>query len=136
MTNFILVLLLSTVAFGYPSKPDDSITKPHYCTQADKDFSEFRYQEKIAVCKRKVTDATKAAVYNSYNVPQVERKEYTVDHLVPLSMGGSNNKLNLWPQHRSISTARLESELYKKLKGGEIKRSEAVDQLLKVKYGR
>ena len=47
---------------------------------------------------RKVTDATKQAVYRAYGILQHRRGSYEIDHLVPLELGGSNVRANLFPE--------------------------------------
>lgn len=69
-------------------------------------------------------------MYTTYNIPAIERKDYTVDHLLPLSIGGSNQITSLWPQHKSISTAKLEGLIYNKLEKSVISYKEAVDAVL------
>ena len=40
----------------------------------------------------------KRAVYASYGITHWQKGEYEVDHLISLSLGGSNSQKNLWPQ--------------------------------------
>lgn len=51
---------------------------------------------------RSVSAATRKKVFAAYNLPNNSRVEcaqgYEVDHLVSLSLGGSNSIKNLWPQ--------------------------------------
>lgn len=44
------------------------------------------------------SQATVNAVYASYGVAAGSESSYPIDHLVPLSLGGSNDPANLWPQ--------------------------------------
>lgn len=44
------------------------------------------------------SQATVDAVYAAYGVPSSSTDSYPIDHLVPLSLGGSNDSANLWPQ--------------------------------------
>ena len=30
------------------------------------------------------------------------RGDFKIDHFIPLSIGGSNDESNLWPQHKSV----------------------------------
>jgi len=47
---------------------------------------------------RHVTAATKRAVYAEYHITHRAPREYEVDHLISLELGGSNSIRNLWPQ--------------------------------------
>ncbi len=132
MLNSILAILI-TVA--YPLTPNPNVTSPHNCTKKDKDYKETRYVN-VDICKRNVSSNRKGSVYYSYKIPKGERSQYTIDHLVPLSLGGSNNLRNLWPQHKSISSAKYENEIYNKLLKGEISYQEALNKILDFKYKR
>jgi hypothetical protein len=132
MKQFILSLFLSNPLMVYPTGPNQS-TFPHFCSKKDPDFLEIRYQAKVAVCKRSVSSSTKAQVYEDYSIPVSDQKSYTIDHLVPLSMGGSNNRWNLWPQHKDISTANYEGELYRSLNSAKISHQEALNSILEKK---
>jgi len=47
---------------------------------------------------RHVSGKTKAAVYAEYGIPKARRRDYEVDHLIPLELGGTNDIKNLWAQ--------------------------------------
>ena len=47
---------------------------------------------------RDVPIKEKRAVYASYGITHWQKGEYEVDHLISLSLGGSNSQKNLWPQ--------------------------------------
>jgi hypothetical protein len=52
----------------------------------------------------------KRAVYGAYGL-SVDEKNYTLDHLIPLSLGGSNSAKNLWPHSRKGSFWTVEKKL-------------------------
>lgn len=129
----LLFLLLFLVSAGtIVTRPDLERTPGGMCTPSDLDFREYRYAEKIPYCTRNVSGSTKAGVYASYGV-HGDTSKYTIDHLIPLSMGGSNSVQNLWPQHVSVNTSRVEQLVYLKLSSGEITQREAIDTILKIK---
>jgi len=130
----VVGLLAINVGGAEVKIPDPRFTSPHFCTVEDRDFKEFRYKQDIPVCERNVSYNTKTTVYSWYNVSSSDRDKYTVDHLIPLSLGGSNNIRNLWPQLRSQSTAPLEGRVYNKVRKGEITAQEAWNIILEVKY--
>lgn len=132
----VFLLLVTQITFAYPIIPDSDLTPGHLCTRNDRDFDGYRYAEKIAHCRRGVSGSQKRRIYESYSIPPQCRGQYTIDHLVPLSMGGSNRDLNLWPEHYKVKQTRrdLEQEVYLLLKKGEIKRETAVEIILEEKF--
>lgn len=53
----------------------------------------------------------KVTAFSNYGVSIHERDRYEVDHLVPVSLGGSNAMTNLWPQPRTPEGAPQKNEL-------------------------
>ncbi len=133
LTTSLLTLNLS---FAYPVKPDSRFNYPHFCTEKSSELREIRYANKVAVCNRNVSSATRNKIYNKYQIPEGDRGNYTIDHLVPLFMGGSNEEQNLWPQHKSIGTAELEGLIFGRLSKGEISYQEALNEILNLKLNK
>jgi hypothetical protein len=100
-----------------------------FCSESDPDFLEFRYSESVPICERNVESSTKAEIYEKYNIPAKDRKDYTIDHFIPLSLGGSNHLDNLWPQHKSIDQVGTEYKLYKAVSEDRMPCSDAVSFL-------
>ena len=130
-----VVGLATMSAGGNTVMPNPRFTSPHYCTTLDKDFKEFRYKDNVPVCRRNVSSGLRQRIYEAYEVPREERKGYTIDHLIPLSLGGSNHAKNLWPQPKDQSTAPIEYQIYLKVSKGEISIFEAWNVILGEKYG-
>jgi hypothetical protein len=133
---FFFFLLSIVFACSYPRIPNVSWSPGHKCTTENPDFREYRYAEKIPYCGRNVSSKTKLAIYNKYNIPLEDRKNYTIDHVIPLSLGGSNSVSNLWSEHKAVKATRpnLENELYIKMKNNEITQLEAINIILKAKF--
>lgn len=118
-----------------PEHPDPEATPGDVCSRENRDFQEYRYQEKIAYCQRNVSNGTKSAIYEFYGIPTNKRRYYTIDHFIPLSIGGSNDPANLWPEHKKIKELRLhlEEEVYQAVRDGQMKQSDAIDKIIEAK---
>lgn len=121
---------------AFPFTPDETRTNGSICSTSDRDFSEFRYPEKIPYCKRSVSSSDKDKVYRDYGVSKNCRQEYTIDHFIPLSIGGTNRFDNLWPEPKVIKQLRqdLELELFKALSKGQITQDEAIETIRDAKF--
>jgi len=62
---------------------------------------------------RNVPSSVKNAVYREYGIATHQPREYEVDHLISLELGGSNSIQNLWPQ--SYQTTPLNAHVKDKL---------------------
>jgi hypothetical protein len=113
----------------FPFTPNQEMTMGQLCDPSDSDFKEYRYSEKIPYCSRNVASSTKTQIYKDYGVPFNCRKDYTIDHFIPLSIGGSNSKSNLWPEHKKIKALRqnLEMQLYEDLRDAKLTQAQALD---------
>lgn len=131
--KFLLLFLLISTAQATVYKPDIKLTPGSFCSLTDEDYYEERYVERVPVCKRNVTSATKNKVYKMYSVVDSEKVLYTIDHKISLFLGGSNHVDNLWPQLRSNSSAQLENQTFILLNGGKITHKKALDLVLSVK---
>jgi hypothetical protein len=134
--KILFIFLISFQALAYPKIPDTIISPGHTCSTHDKDFYEFRYVEKIPYCKRNVSSNLKKYIYDTYNIPESDRRNYTIDHIIPLSIGGSNNLKNLWPEHKNVKQSRpnLELDVYNYLKNSIINQEQAINIILNEKF--
>jgi len=146
MNKWVRVLLvfgLMTGAFAAkanlseinPLRPAPQLTPGELCSRTDTDFKEFRYKERVPYCERNVSNSLKGHIYNLYGVHPKETSDYTVDHLIPLALGGNNSRENLWPEHIEIKALRknLEFDTYRRLDRGEITQNEAVQIVYQAK---
>lgn len=131
--------LLHTQVYAYPLHPDLTKTPSSLCSEEHSDFTEYRYDEEIPYCKRNVSTALKEYIYQIYKIPKKCRNLYTIDHFIPLSIGGDNSIENLWPEHKEIKADRpqLEWSVYQQLASGQITHEEAIDIIYfeKTTYG-
>jgi hypothetical protein len=141
LRSLLVILFTINLCFAFPLTPNKEITYGTLCSKSDPDFKELRYPEQIPYCNRNVDYNTKIKVYESYNIPLKEKDQYTIDHLIPLALGGSNSIHNLWPEHKSLRDGRVDSNgvkyeyfYYEQMKNGKMKQEEAISKLLKNKF--
>jgi cytochrome c1 len=104
-----LVLLASPA--GATSAPDSALTPgatSPSVTQANihQTICTSGYTQTV----RNVSTRTKSRVYAAYRVAKGQKRKYVIDHLVPLELGGSNDRANLWPQLRADAEAKDTAE--------------------------
>lgn len=126
-------LFISTFAWAderFPIGPNPNMTPGAICQNS----KTRRYPENIVYCERNVSTADKNAIIKAYDeqlgfqIRQMDRQEFKIDHFIPLSIGGSNSVENLWPQHRSVYTITdpLEAVLFTKISVAAITQAEAI----------
>jgi hypothetical protein len=105
-----------------PILPDPRLTPGDVFEVSAADVCVPGYSKKV----RNVPQWMKEQVYREYGITQRRPGQYEVDHLVPLSLGGSNSIKNLWPQsyHTHPWNARvkdrLEYRLYRLIRSGQL----------------
>ena len=91
------VLASAAMAADRPARPNPTLTPGATVSVPLARLCEKSYASAV----RHVSGRTKAAVYAAYGISRRSHREYEVDHLIPLELGGSNDPKNLWPQPRS-----------------------------------
>jgi hypothetical protein len=116
------------ILMGGPARPsylpDPSLTPGDVIPGVGRqDTCDSGYAKRV----RDVPDSVKIAVFRRYGIePTPEnRKKYEIDHLICLSIGGSNSVLNLWPEpwdgpKGAHTKDRLENWLYLAVCRGEL----------------
>lgn len=142
--KLLLLLTLSLItatslAYGpnFPSSPNPVLTPGKLCDRP----SGFRYPEQIAYCERDVTYETKEYLIKNYDqklgfhIQTMNRLDFKIDHFIPLCAGGSNDPVNLWPQHKSIYeiTDPVEPLLCQKMLEGKLSQADAVKLIMRAK---
>lgn len=133
--SFVLSILAvfageTSAMAGFPTGPQLSVTSGKLCDRP----SSHRYPEQIAYCERDVTYETKEAIITEYDqrfgysIKNLPRADFKIDHLIPLCAGGSNDVVNLWPQHKTIYaiTDPLEPVICLKMSQGRLRQADAV----------
>lgn len=121
----------------YPQHPDAQLTPGEVCHKP----TQWRYPERIAYCSRDVDTSEKKDIIKMYDrergyeIGQMNRAAFKIDHYIPLCMGGSNERDNLWPQHQSVYvlTDPMEPVLCDKMAKGKLKQAEAIELIKKGK---
>jgi hypothetical protein len=79
--------------------PDPKLTPGDTFDVTAQDVCVPGYAKKV----RAVPAWLKRQAYAEYGITQYKTGDYEVDHLIPLSLGGSNSIRNLWPQSTKTS---------------------------------
>lgn len=118
-----------------PVVPIEVLTPGDLCSEDDKDFTEYRYDSNMPYCKRNVSVNFRRRIYREYKVDSQCQHRYTIDHMVPLALGGNNDSKNLWPEHVLVKATRhrLELDLYWAVIRKEISVEEAVEIVIREK---
>jgi len=129
--NKIIILLAAFVLFPLNCLAISVPNRNMLCTEYNPDFK--HYWKGFPKCNRNVPRWVKTQLYYENGIPECDRGKYTIDHICPLALGCSNHIDNLEPQLRSRSTARLEYQIYLKLRNGELTQQQAIDIILDAK---
>jgi len=142
LKNFVLIALVVlssqfTLAYdAFPKGPIADLTPGALCQRA----STYRYPEHIPYCERDVSRSTKEQIFEKYdqlgfNTQGMDRREFKIDHYIPLCAGGSNHSRNLWPQHESVYTITdpLEALVCEKMAAGRLSQKKAVSYIIEAK---
>jgi hypothetical protein len=97
----LLLLLTQLLPAGQPTPilPDPKLTPRDTFDVTAEDVCVPGYAKKV----RAVSAWLKRQAYAEYGITEREPGDYEVDHLIPLSLGGSNSIRNLWPQSTRTS---------------------------------
>ena len=132
-------LIFTVQAWGatFPTGPDLRVTPGSLCNAGRP-----RHPQGITYCDRNVSTDTKWEIIDEYNnlglgydINSSNRSNYKIDHFYPLCIGGSNEKNNLWPQHRTISaqTDDIEQLTCDLVGQGKLKQQDALNYVIRAK---
>jgi hypothetical protein len=105
-----------------PILPDPKLTPGDTFDVAAEDVCVPGYAKRV----RAVPTWLRRQAYAEYGITQYKTGDYEVDHLIPLSFGGSNSIRNLWPQSTKTSPwdsyvkDALERKLHKLVCAGQL----------------
>src|SRR5205823_6464758 len=93
-----------------PGAADPAVTQDNL----DATFCRSGYTRSV----RRVTVTTKRRVFAEYGISYGQHRDYEVDHLIPLELGGSNDISNLWPEpYHAAAGARAKDDVENALHG-------------------
>ncbi len=136
-----VITLFSSSAFSddklFPAGPNNGLTPGKLCDRP----ATYRYPEHIAYCERDVSYDTKEALIQKYDkqlgfrIEDLNRSDFKIDHYIPLCAGGSNDVVNLWPQHKSVYeiTDPVEPLVCDKMAQGKLRQADAIKLIVKAK---
>jgi hypothetical protein len=125
LLSLVVVLLVFASAaqrVSSPIMPDPAKTPGDVLEVTKSDICVPGYTKKV----RDVPESVKRQVYASYGITSHAPREYEVDHLISLELGGSNSIKNLWPQsyktqpYNATVKDKLENKLHKLICDGVI----------------
>ncbi len=139
LISFCLCLFGLNLSFAddFPVAPAKQVTPGKLCDKPNN----TRYPEKIAYCDRDVSSTLKRQIIENYDrtfgykIETLPRDQFKIDHYIPLCVGGSNDTLNLWPQHVSVYTVTdpLEELVCDKMASGKLQQKDAVAIIIEAK---
>jgi hypothetical protein len=118
----VITISASAQSVSPPIVPDPAKTPGDVLEVTKSDICVPGYSKNV----RNVPESVKRQVYASYRIASHQPKEYEVDHLISLELGGSNSLKNLWPQSYVTSPYNahkkdvLENKLHKLVCDGAI----------------
>jgi hypothetical protein len=123
-TALVLFFLTQAVLAQQPTPilPDPKLTPGDTFEVTAQDVCVSGYAKKV----RAVPAWLKKQAYAEYGITEYNVGDYEVDHLIPLSLGGSNSIRNLWPQSTKTSPWNsfvkdaLERKLHKLVCAGQL----------------
>lgn len=127
LLSLSLLLVLGGPVFAERVLPDPKLTPGDTFPVTREDVCVPGYSARV----RDVPWEVKREVLRRYGIPLSERRNYEIDHLIPLGVGGSNSIRNLWPQSRRTSPWNagkkddLEDWLHRLVCSGEVDLGEA-----------
>jgi len=71
---------------------------------------------------RNVSTQTKHTIYVAYGINKSAQRNYVIDHLIPLEVGGANDIKNLWPEPKADAKVKdkLENQMHVAVCSGAI----------------
>jgi hypothetical protein len=94
LTSLVLLSPLAIWSQQPPILPDPKLTPGAVLPVTKDDICVPGYTKKV----RDVPQSVKDQVYAEYGITSHQPRQYEIDHLISLELGGSNSIKNLWPE--------------------------------------
>lgn len=126
MNPFLLSILISILP-GF----NQTMTPGAYCEKNGTDYIGMAYDNTVPICKRHVTNSKKVAVAKLYGIDKKDIRFYRFDHYIPISLGGSNDIKNIWPEpiRESKKKDEIEKSAIRKLKSKQVTYKQAIQMI-------
>ena len=122
----MLATLLATAACTFAAHgqlPDRGCTPGDFYDQVtNANVAQTICRRGWATEHRDVSSSLRASIYEAYGVkPPHPFPEWEMDHLIPLELGGSNARRNLWPEHNPARKDDIEDALHARVCAGRMR---------------
>jgi hypothetical protein len=120
----------SSVSHSFPIYPDPVLTPGDVLTTDTRIICVPGYSASV----RDVSESLKEGVYLEYGIIAHPAGSMEIDHFVPLSIGGSNEKSNLWPERYNMTLGarekdKVENYLHREVCGGRMSIEDAQERI-------
>ena len=135
--SILFIAIFATLLYGQQKKdyqaflPDSILTPGAILTTSDSRICRKGYAASV----RNVSNEIKRKVFKEYHIISHAPREYEIDHLIPLELGGSNDIKNLWaesyitkPWNAHVKDY-LENRLHRLVCTGKISQREAQEKI-------
>jgi hypothetical protein len=118
--SFLVLIVLAFLVYYFYMRPQPAVTytnsSSYYIIRTFQNYAitypnptltpgEIYTDNYTLICDRYYTDlliddsqSFKDGVFERYNMTNPEKKQYEIDHWIPLALGGSHNISNVWPE--------------------------------------
>jgi hypothetical protein len=130
MAPSVVNLSNASVSHSFPVYPDPKLTPGDVLTTDTRIICVSGYSASV----RDVHESLKEEVYLEYGILTHPAGSMEIDHLVPLSIGGSNEKSNLWPERYNMTFGaydkdKVENYLHREVCSGRMSIEDAQERI-------
>lgn len=118
LAGIVLVGFCGALAIAdpiHPETPDDALSPGAVASTSQKEICAFMGAMTYSQAHRATPVELKDWIFREYGMEPPgwrERRDWEIDHRVPLCLGGADEAANLWPQHRESYPKKDDLEAY------------------------